>query len=208
MPTTASPGTVHERRPIRPRRADWPTRTSDAAGDRQPAPGRHRPARRARAMKRRRTRRRPTPITSRSARAGHPIRHVFTRAIPTSQCMTCHMHQPNIFLNTYLGYTMWDYESDADLMWPGPENRLPARNAEEERRFRNQHYPTAAEVHAVLDRNSGGRRSAWPVGRSSLPARGLRSGEPARPPHPVRRLSRPWLELPGNVPGQPGQRLC
>ena len=43
--------------------------------------------------------------------------------------MTCHMHQPNIFLNSYLGYTMWDYESDADLMWPGPENRLPARNA-------------------------------------------------------------------------------
>ena len=60
--------------------------------------------------------------------SGHPIRHVFTRAIPTAQCMTCHMHQPNIFLNSYLGYTMWDYESDADLMWPGPENRLPARN--------------------------------------------------------------------------------
>src|SRR3546814_422387 len=30
---------------------------------------------------------------------GHPIRHVFTRAIPTAQCMNCHMHQPNIFLN-------------------------------------------------------------------------------------------------------------
>ena len=25
---------------------------------------------------------------------GHPIRHEFTRAIPTSQCMVCHMHQP------------------------------------------------------------------------------------------------------------------
>jgi hypothetical protein len=37
----------------------------------------------------------------------------FTRAIPTSQCMVCHMHQPNMFVNTYLGYTMWDYESDA-----------------------------------------------------------------------------------------------
>ena len=84
---------------------------------------------------------------------GHPIRHVFTRAIPTSQCMVCHMHQPNIFLNSYLGYTMWDYESDADLLWPGPENRLPARNAEEERRFREQRYPTASEVHDVLERN-------------------------------------------------------
>ena len=27
--------------------------------------------------------------------------------------MICHMHQPNMFLNTYLGYTMWDYEADA-----------------------------------------------------------------------------------------------
>ena len=31
---------------------------------------------------------------------GHPLRHVFTRAIPTAQCMNCHMHQPNIFLNS------------------------------------------------------------------------------------------------------------
>ncbi|MCU1348094.1 MAG: hypothetical protein JWO56_1124, partial [Acidobacteria bacterium] len=43
--------------------------------------------------------------------AGHPIRHQFTRAVPTSQCMSCHMHQPNSFVNTYLGYTMWDYET-------------------------------------------------------------------------------------------------
>jgi hypothetical protein len=71
--------------------------------------------------------RRPTATTRTMRERGHPLRHVFTRAIPTSQCMTCHMHQPNIFLNTYLGYTMWDYEADADLMWPGPENRLPAR---------------------------------------------------------------------------------
>ncbi|MBX3561593.1 MAG: hypothetical protein KF780_07230 [Sphingomonas sp.] len=94
---------------------------------------------------------------------GHPIRHVFTRAIPTAQCMNCHMHQPNIFLNSYLGYTMWDYESDADLMWPGPENRLPARNADEERRFRNQAYPTEAELRRVLDRNPEGAavRGLW-----------------------------------------------
>jgi len=71
--------------------------------------------------------------------SGHPIRHSFTRAIPTAQCMNCHMHQPNIFLNSYLGYTMWDYESDAPLMWP-----------------EKQKYPTAAEVHAVLDRNPEG----------------------------------------------------
>ncbi len=50
--------------------------------------------------------------------SGHPLQHAFTRAIPTAQCMNCHMHQPNIFLNSYLGYTMWDYESDAPKMWP------------------------------------------------------------------------------------------
>jgi hypothetical protein len=94
---------------------------------------------------------------------GHPLRHVFTRAIPTAQCMNCHMHQPNIFLNSYLGYTMWDYESDADLMWPGPENRLPARNPAEERRFRNQLYPNQEEVHYVLDRNpeAAAPRGLW-----------------------------------------------
>ncbi|HEY5711742.1 MAG TPA: hypothetical protein VIT38_07590 [Allosphingosinicella sp.] len=97
------------------------------------------------------------------AEHGHPIRHVFSRAIPTAQCMTCHMHQPNIFLNSYLGYTMWDYESDADLMWPGPENRLPARNAAEEQRFRHQAYPDADQTHHVLDRNPEGAapRGLW-----------------------------------------------
>jgi hypothetical protein len=67
---------------------------------------------------------------------GHPLRHAFTRAIPTSQCMSCHMHQPNVFLNSFLGYTMWDYESDAPLMWP-----------------REQVYRTAEQMFAILDRN-------------------------------------------------------
>ena len=93
---------------------------------------------------------------------GHPLEHRFTRAIPTSQCMTCHMHQPNIFLNSYLGYTMWDYESDADLMWPGPENRLPAPHGQEDK-YRKQRYPTAAEVHDVLERNpeAASPRGLW-----------------------------------------------
>ena len=71
--------------------------------------------------------------------SGHPLQHVFTRAIPTAQCMNCHMHQPNIFLNSYLGYTMWDYESDAPKMWP-----------------EQQKYPTAQETHDVLERNPEG----------------------------------------------------
>jgi len=70
---------------------------------------------------------------------GHPLRHAFTRAIPTSQCMSCHMHQPNSFVNTYLGYTMWDYETDGEALWPA-----------------KQRYPTAAEKRASLDRNPEG----------------------------------------------------
>ncbi|MBI3770237.1 MAG: hypothetical protein HY271_17325 [Deltaproteobacteria bacterium] len=59
---------------------------------------------------------------------GHPIAHRLTRAIPTSQCLVCHMHQPNSFLNTYLGYQMWDYETDGNLLWP-KEQRYPTVDA-------------------------------------------------------------------------------
>jgi hypothetical protein len=78
--------------------------------------------------------------------AGHPIKHVFSRAIPTAQCMSCHMHQPNMFLNSYLGYTMWDYESDADKMWP-----------------KEQRYPTDHEIREVNERNPEGAapRGLW-----------------------------------------------
>jgi outer membrane protein OmpA-like peptidoglycan-associated protein len=77
---------------------------------------------------------------------GHPLQHTFTRSIPTSQCMVCHMHQPNMFMNSMLGYTMWDYESDAPSMWPS-----------------KQVYPTAKQQHDVLDRNPEGAapRGKW-----------------------------------------------
>jgi len=77
---------------------------------------------------------------------GHPLKHEFTRSIPTSQCMVCHMHQPNMFLNSYLGYTMWDYESDAPFMWPEEAQEL---SIEEQRE--------------VLDRNPEGAvvRGKW-----------------------------------------------
>jgi hypothetical protein len=52
------------------------------------------------------------------AERGHPIVHQFTRAIPSSQCMNCHMHQGNLFVNPYLGYTWWDQETDGEFMYP------------------------------------------------------------------------------------------
>jgi hypothetical protein len=77
---------------------------------------------------------------------GHPLQHAFTRAIPTSQCMVCHMHQPNMFMNSMLGYTMWDYESDAPSMWP-----------------EKQQYPSIKQTREVLDRNPEGAapRGKW-----------------------------------------------
>ena len=78
--------------------------------------------------------------------SGHPLRHEFSRAIPTSQCMVCHMHQPNMFMNSYLGYTMWDYESDAPFMWPEEQQNL-----------------SLAEQREVQDRNPEGAviRGKW-----------------------------------------------
>jgi hypothetical protein len=52
---------------------------------------------------------------------GHPITHQFTRAIPTAQCMNCHMHQGNLFVNPYLGYIWWDQESDGEFMYPAKQ---------------------------------------------------------------------------------------
>jgi hypothetical protein len=57
--------------------------------------------------------------------SGHPIEHRLTRSIPSSQCMVCHMHQPNAFVNPYLGYQWWDYETDGEEMWPA-EQRYPS----------------------------------------------------------------------------------
>lgn len=60
--------------------------------------------------------------------------------------MVCHMHQPNMFMNSYLGYTMWDYESDAPLMWPEEQQEL-----------------SIAEQRELLDRNPEGAvvRGKW-----------------------------------------------
>ena len=59
---------------------------------------------------------------------GHPIKHQFTRAIPTAQCMNCHMHQGNLFVNPYLGYTWWDQERTASSCIRRNKRIRPPRN--------------------------------------------------------------------------------
>jgi hypothetical protein len=56
--------------------------------------------------------------------SGHPIKHVMTTSIPTSQCMTCHMHPGTNMLATYQGLTWWDNETDGDKMYPPAGRRL------------------------------------------------------------------------------------
>ncbi len=77
---------------------------------------------------------------------GHPIKHEFTRSIPSAQCMNCHMHQGNLFVNPFLGYTWWDQETDAELMYP-----------------RQQHDPTDDELvrSTIQNPEAAAARGLW-----------------------------------------------
>ncbi len=77
---------------------------------------------------------------------GHPIIHQFTRSIPSSQCMNCHMHQGNLFVNPYLGYTWWDQETDGEFMYP-----------------KKQHNPTDAELvkSTITNPEAAAARGLW-----------------------------------------------
>ena len=98
---------------------------------------------------------------------GHPIKHEFTRSIPTSQCMNCHMHQGNLFVNPFLGYIWWDQESDGDLMYPHPANPLANdkhflgnRRPEE---FQKQRNPTDEQLTHAIAKNpeAAAARGLW-----------------------------------------------
>jgi hypothetical protein len=70
--------------------------------------------------------------------SGHPVRHQFTRSIPSSQCMVCHIHPGTNMVATYFGYTWWDNEMDGKHMWPASQShpsaeersKIEARNPE------------------------------------------------------------------------------
>lgn len=56
--------------------------------------------------------------------SGHPVEHKFTRAIPTSQCIICHIHPGTNVMNSYLGYMWWDNETDGEFMYPEKAKHL------------------------------------------------------------------------------------
>ena len=77
---------------------------------------------------------------------GHPIAHKFTRAVPTSQCITCHVHPGTNVMNSYLGYMWWDEETDGEHMYPA-----------------KQKYPTAEEYSqaAMNNPDEASARGLW-----------------------------------------------
>ena len=103
------------------------------------------------------------------------------------------MHQPNMFLNSFLGYTMWDYESDAPRMWP-EKQQYPDRREDPRR--------CSTAIPKARRRAASGRDV-------ELPEAGVRA-QSADEGHAVRRLSRPRLEVPRRVQarsqGQPARR--
>ncbi|MDT7541769.1 MAG: hypothetical protein QOE33_1673 [Acidobacteriota bacterium] len=67
---------------------------------------------------------------------GHPVRHQLTNAIPTSQCMVCHMHPGTNMVATFTGMTWWDNETDGGKLYR-----------------KDQHTPSADEEREKLNRN-------------------------------------------------------
>ena len=78
--------------------------------------------------------------------SGHPIKHQLTRAIPTSTCISCHVHPGTNVVTTYLGYTWWDNETDGEKMYP-----------------EKQHDPTDEERYQSWEKNPQGAaaRGKW-----------------------------------------------
>ena len=78
--------------------------------------------------------------------SGHPIKHQFTSQIPTTQCMTCHMHPGTNMVATYLGRTWWDNETDGKMMYPADKQIEPTQ-AEEARKLDDN--PEAASLRGL-----------------------------------------------------------
>lgn len=78
--------------------------------------------------------------------SGHPIKHAFTRSIPSSQCMVCHLHPGTNMLTTYFGLTWWDNEIDGEKMYS-----------------KEQHDPSEEERYEVALRNpeAAAARGLW-----------------------------------------------
>ena len=80
--------------------------------------------------------------TIRKDESGHPIKHAFTRAIPSSQCMICHIHPGTNMVTTYYGVTWWDNEIDGDKMYP-PKQHDPSEEDRYQMQLKNPELAAA-----------------------------------------------------------------
>jgi hypothetical protein len=62
---------------------------------------------------------------------GHPISHQMTNGVPSSQCMTCHIHPGGNMVLGYYGMTWWDNETDGHLMYPEKQPGLSSEQKDE-----------------------------------------------------------------------------
>ncbi len=105
--------------------------------------------------------------------SGHPLQHVFTKTIPSSQCMVCHMHPGTNMETTYFGYTWWDNEVDGDKMYPA-----------------KQKNPTRGGDSRCSGAQSGGFGTARELERCRIPEAGWLAGvQQELEGHAVRRFS-------------------
>ena len=98
-----------------------------------------------------------------SRESGHPIRHQFEKAMPTSTCIVCHVHPGTNVLNSYLGYIWWDNETDGRFMYP-----------------KLQKYPTTDDEATVSQHNpeQTAARGLWSnLYPNDLSQAGLRAGK-------------------------------
>jgi hypothetical protein len=99
--------------------------------------------------------------------SGHPIGHFLTQAIPTSQCLVCHVHPGTNVLNSYAGFMWWDEETDGELIYP-PRQRYPSAQQLTEAQMRNPNESAARNnladpefVARLADLNSQARHTQF-----------------------------------------------
>src|SRR5207253_1562712 len=62
---------------------------------------------------------------------GHPIKHALTLAIPSSQCVVCHVHPGTNVVNAYFGTIWWDNETDGRSLYPAKSLNRSASEIDE-----------------------------------------------------------------------------
>src|SRR5215475_14184888 len=88
---------------------------------------------------------------------GHPIKHQMTNGIPSSQCMTCHIHPGGNMLTGYYGMIWWDNETDGDLMYPKQQPKL----SEEQKDQIAARNPEGAAIRGLWGQSVEFLRNIW-----------------------------------------------